>query len=99
MGFLSARTPAAPSNVIEAADEIRKGAAGMRQADIELGKRSSRPPKIKLACGDRRSNDSQKIMQMVVREPLGADHVERMEKDRDSQGVNTLEDWQERRVG
>ena len=36
---------------------------------------------------------------MVVCEPLNPDDIQRMEEDRDFQGVNSLEDREERRIG
>src|SRR4030095_11021132 len=38
-------------------------------------------------------------MQVVVCKPLGANNIERVEKDRYSQGVNTLKDREKRTVG
>src|SRR5262245_36125767 len=75
--------------VVDPADEIREGPSGMRQADVELGKSIEQPAKDQVGggdCGIKRI--SQKVMQIVTRQPLGPDDIERMEKDRDSQRVN-----------
>src|SRR5262249_37947604 len=67
--------------VVDPADEIGKRSSGVRQADIEIGKAIEQSAKDQVGggdCGIKRI--SQKVMQVVARESLRPDNVERMEK-------------------
>ena len=71
--------------MVETADEIGKSPAGMRQADIELGKSIEESAKDEVGrgnCGIKRI--SQKVMQVVARKSLRPNDIERMEKNWDS---------------
>src|SRR5262245_37555736 len=72
----------------------------MWQADSEIGKSIEQSAKDQVGggdCGIKRI--SQQVMQIIARQPLRPDDIERMEKDRDSQCVNPLEDRKEQWVG
>jgi hypothetical protein len=82
--------------VVQATDEIRKSAAGVRQANFQLGEPIEEAAKDYFGRGDRGVKwIAQKVMQVVARQPLDSDDVQRMEKDRNSERVNALEDRQE----
>src|SRR5215469_2094071 len=86
--------------MVETADEVGKSAAGMWQANFKLRKAIEESAKNYVGGGDRRiERIPQKVMQIVARQALSTDNIERMEKDWNSQGVNPLEDREERRVG
>ena len=79
--------------MVESTDEIGKSTAGVRQTNFKLGKLIEEPAKNDVSCGDCRiERISQKVMQVVAGKPLGADDIERMEKNRHLQCVYALED-------
>src|SRR5438093_13420153 len=85
--------------MVQAADEIRKRASGMRETNLKFRKTIEESAKDQVGRGYRRiKRISQKVMQVVARKPLRADDVERVEKDRDSQGVNAFKDREEGRI-
>src|SRR4029434_9668139 len=82
--------------MVETADEIGKSTSSMRQADIELRKSIEESAKDKIGRADGSiKRITQKVMQVVACQPLGADDIKGMEKNGGSQSMNPLEDWKE----
>src|SRR5262245_14070510 len=72
----------------------------MRQADIELGKSIEESAKDQVGRRDCSIKwISQQVVQVVTCQPLRPNNIERVEKDRDCQRVNTFEDRQKRKIG
>jgi hypothetical protein len=69
--------------MVETANEIGKSAASMRQANIEFGKSIEEAAENNVGCGDGGIKwIAEKVMQVVTREPLGANDIKRMKKNR-----------------
>jgi hypothetical protein len=82
--------------MVETADEIGKSSSGMWQANVELGKAIEQSAKDQVGRSDGSvKRVSQKVMQVVACQPLGTDDIKGMEKNRGSESMNPLEDWQE----
>src|SRR5258706_465169 len=85
---------------VEPAHEPRKGAARVGQADDELGKPVEHSPEDEMRGGDRRlERVAEQVSEVVGTQTLVPDHLDRVQKKRQSARLDALIDSQERKDG